>query len=73
MEIEIQKKLLENPKLYAHLKQNSFWIKDLNRNPFLYKQFEEMMKEIYKERTTDKVNDVLDNIDLITSFLNAMK
>ncbi len=73
MELELQKRIIENPKLYNHLKQNSYWIKQLNRNPLNLKTFEEAMKEKYKERTTDKVNEVFDNIDLITSFLNAMK
>lgn len=73
MELELQKKIIENPKLYNHLKQNSYWIKQLNRNPLNIKAFEEAMKEKYKERPTDKVNEVMDNIDLITSFLSAMK
>ena len=73
MEIELQKKFIDNQKLYNHLKQNSEWIKILNRNPELFKNFENAMKEKYKERTTDKVDEMLDNIDLITSFLNAMK
>ena len=73
MELSLQKKILENPKLYQHLKQNSGWIKILNRNPNTFKDFEEAMKEMYKERTTDKMDEVLDNIDLISTFLNAMK
>ena len=73
MELSLQKKILENPKLYQHLKQNSGWIKILNRNPNAFKEFEETMKEMYKERATDKMDEVLDNIDLISTFLNAMK
>ncbi len=73
MELSLQKKILENPKLYQHLKQNSGWIKILNRNPNTFKDFEEAMKEMYKERATDKMDEVLDNIDLISTFLNAMK
>ncbi len=73
MELELQKQILLKPKLYEHLKQNSEWIKLLNRNPNFLKDFEEKMKEQYKERTTDKMDEVLDNIDLITTFLNAMK
>ncbi len=73
MEINLQKLIKENPKMYNHLKQNSEWIKLLNRNPYNYKQFTLAMKEKYKERTTDKVDEMLDNIDLITTFLNAMK
>ena len=46
MELILQKKILENPKLYQHLKQNSGWIKVLNRNPNAFKDFEEAMKEM---------------------------
>ncbi len=73
MERELQQKIIDNPKLYLHLKQNSAWIKQLNRDPRSIKQFEEAMKDLYKEHATDKMNEVLDNIDLISSFLNAMK
>ena len=73
MEIQLQKKIINNPKLYQHLKENSYWIKQLNRNPSSYNDFENFMKEQYKERVTDKMDAMLDNIDLITSFLNAMK
>ena len=67
MELQLQKYIMDKPKLYEHLKQNSAWIKILNRNPLAIKEFEEKMKEQYK------VDEVLDNIDLITTFLNAMK
>lgn len=73
MNLMLQKKFLDNPKLYNHLKENSKWIKYLNRNPENFKLFESKMKELYKERTTDKVKDVIDNMELITTFLNAMK
>ena len=73
MELELQKQLIEKPKLYDHLKQNSYWIKTLNRNPNSFKDFEDMMKSQYKERATDKMDEMLDNIDLISTFLNAMK
>ena len=73
MELELQRKIKENPKLYSHLKQNSRWIKVLNRNPLAFKEFSDSMKSQYKERATDKMDEVLDNIDLISSFLNAMK
>lgn len=73
MELELQKKLLDTPKMYQYLKENSYWIKYLNRNPTLYKEFQDKMKELYHERTTDKLNDVIDNIDLISSVLSSLK
>jgi len=73
MELELQKKLLDNPKMYNYLKENSYWIKYLNRDANLYKEFESKMKELYHERPTDKISDVIDNIDLISSVLMSLK
>ena len=56
-----------------YLKLNSNWYKDLNRSVTNYKNFEQTMKDIYKLRTTDKINDALENIDLISSVLNVIK
>ena len=55
------------------LKNNSYWIKQLNRNPENYKRFESEMKERYKLRATDKINEVIDNIDLISAVLETLK
>jgi len=73
MELELQKKLIENPKMYQYLKENSFWIKYLNRDAENYKEFTQKMKELYHERTTDKLSDAIDNIDLISSVLSSLK
>lgn len=73
MEIELQQKLKENPKMYQYLKENSIWYKYLNRNPESYKEFQEKMKELYHERATDKLSDAIDNIDLISSVLSSLK
>lgn len=73
MELELQKKFLDNPKMYQYLKENSHWIKYLNRDANLYKEFEEKMKELYHERATDKLSDAIDNIDLISSVLMSLK
>ena len=73
MELELQKKLIDNPKMYQYLKENSFWVKDLNRNSDYYSKFLEAMKERYRLRTTDKISAAIDNIDLISSFLGAFK
>ena len=47
MELEIQKILVDNPKMYEHLKENSYYIKYLNRDAAYYKEFVERMKELY--------------------------
>jgi len=73
MELELQKKLLDTPKMYQYLKENSYWIKYLNRNPELYKEFQAKMKELYHERATDKLSSAIDNIDLISNVLMSLK
>ena len=73
MELDLYMKLKKNPKMYNILKSNSYWIKQLNRKPEIYKRFENEMKERYKLRTTDKINEVIDNIDLISTVLETLK
>ena len=73
MELELQKELIENKKMYQHLKENSYYFKYLNRDERFYKDFTEKMKELYHERTTDKISDAIDNMDLISNVLMAFK
>ena len=73
MELEIQKILVDNPKMYEHLKENSYYIKYLNRDAAYYKEFVERMKELYHERATDKISDAIDNMDIISNVLMAFK
>lgn len=67
--IELQK----DKKMWELFKYNSYWYKELNRNPYNIKNYKEAMKVKYKLRTTDKINDAIDNIDLISNVLNALK
>ncbi|MBQ6686960.1 MAG: hypothetical protein IJN03_00360 [Bacilli bacterium] len=73
MDINLQMELKKNEKMYNFLKENSYWIKELNRNPESYKKFVQEMKIKYKLRPTDKVNEVIDNIDLISTVLQTLK
>lgn len=72
MVLEVQKKILETPKMYQYLKENSFYIKYLNRDPAFYNQFVKNMRELYHDRVTDKIGDALDNLDLITHVLSSL-
>lgn len=66
-------KLYQDPKMLELLKENSEWIKYINRDPRKYEEFVAVMKEKYRLRKTDKINDVIDNIDLISNLFNALK
>ena len=44
--------------------ENSFWIKDLNRDGANFNKFAEYVKEKYRLRVSDKVSDAIDNVDI---------
>lgn len=73
MQKYILEKLYQDPKMLELLKENSEWIKYLNRDPRKYEEFVVVMKEKYRLRKTDKINDVIDNIDLISNLFSAIK
>ena len=73
MHKNISKQILENPKLLSHLMEQSYWIKELNRNPNSFKTFNNQMKVIYKERTSDKINNAIDGIEMISSLIDMTK
>lgn len=69
----ISYQILENPKLLSHFMEQSYWIKELNRDPNSLKFFSKQMKIIYKERATDKINNAFDGIEMISSIIEASK
>jgi len=73
MEYYLQNKLKEDKKFKRYLDENSNFIKYLNRDPENYKQFMKEMKTLYKERTTDKLNDAINTIDIVSSILNTLE
>ena len=73
MQMRVLLELKKDKKMWDLLKINSYWIKDLNRNSSNIKRFKDDMKVKYKLRTTDKISDAIDNIDLISNVLGALK
>lgn len=68
--------ILENikkDKMYDYLKQNSFYIKDLNRNPLLYSTFKEYIKDKYHLRITDKVESIINDIETVSDIMKVIK
>lgn len=62
-----------NPKYKEYLRTNSYWYKILNRNPNMFNAFEEEVKERYKLRTSDKINNVIDKIDMVGKFIDVLR
>lgn len=73
MEKYLQIAFRENSKMYELLKQNSYYFKGLNRGVVDYKKFVSDMKVKYKERTSDKLESIMDNMELVSSVLNVLK
>ena len=73
MEKFLQMSFRENSKMFELLKQNSYYFKGLNRGVVDYKKFVSDMKIKYKERPQDKLESIMDNMELVSSVLNVLK
>ena len=72
MTINIQYKL-KNPSYLKFIREHSVWYKILSRNPERIKEFETLVKEEYKLRTTDKISKALSTIELVQNVLTTIK
>lgn len=72
MEYFLLDKLNSDKNFKKYLYENSNFIKELNRDPSYYKEFMREMKEAYKERTSDKINNAINTIDIISSVIDTL-
>lgn len=63
---------LNKDKLVDYLKLNSYYIKQLNRNPSFYETFKKEIKEKYNLRLTDKVNNIINDIELVSTIIGTI-
>ena len=70
MNYELKRKFDENPKYLELLRLNSNLYKILNRDPNKYDEFVKEMKIKYRLRTIDKIDNVVDTIDLVTKIIS---
>lgn len=70
MTIDIQYKIKNNKNYVRFLRENSNWYKYLNRNPVNFKFFEEEVKTIYQLRPTDKINKVMNTIEMLQTIFS---
>ena len=73
MTTDVQIKISSDPRLVSFIRQYPIWYKRLNRNPLLFREFNEDMKDKFKIRTSDKLNKTLENISIIQAFLDVLK
>ena len=64
---------LQKDKMLDYLKENSYFIKNLNRNPNFYPEFKKIIKEKYNLRFTDKVSDFLNDMELVSSIISTLE
>lgn len=73
MTTDVQIKISYDPRLVSFIRQYPIWYKRLNRNPLLFREFNEDMKDKFKIRPSDKLNKTLENISMIQAFLDVLK
>ncbi len=71
MNRSIKEMLDKNPKYLHFLRENSNYYKALNRDEKMYNTFIKDMKKKYKLRTIDKIDNVVDSVDIITKIINV--
>lgn len=64
---------LEKDKMLDYLKENSYFIKDLNRNPNFYPEFKKIIKEKYNLRFTDKVSNFINDMEVVSSIISTLE
>lgn len=62
-----------DPKQKQFLRENSYWYKYLNRNSSYYKEFISEMKQAYKLTTTDRINKISTDLNMIKSIIDVLK
>ena len=73
MNLNLQYKINQDPRQKQFLREYSYWYKYLNRSESYYKDFINDMKDKYKLKPTDRLNKMMDNINLFSSFLDVLK
>ena len=72
MRLDLQYRIGQDEKQRTFLMENSYWYKYLNRTNNYYKDFLEDMKEKYKLKPEDKINRIIDNINMVKTFLDVL-
>lgn len=73
MILDLQFRIKNDERLKQFLRENSYYYKYLNRSPSYLKDVIEDMKDKYGLKTSDKINKMIDNINLMNSFLEALR
>ena len=72
MNLDLQFKLKSNPLYIKYLREHSYWYKIIIRNPNMFKEFAEKLKEDYHLRPQDKIDRIFTTIDLVSNLMKNM-
>lgn len=61
---------LKKDNFTKYLKENSQYIKELHRNPLNYEKFKKEIKEKYNLRFQDKLSNIVNDIEIVSSIIN---
>lgn len=73
MDIKTIHIIKSSPLLRSYLKVDSSWYKTLNRNPEAVKELEKVAKKYFKLTFPDRVQKLVGNIEMLSSFLDVLK
>lgn len=72
MTIENQLRIANDVMLTRFIRENPIWYKRLNRNPDSFNDMVMDMKSKYKLTTTDRINNTLNSINMLKTFLEVL-
>ena len=73
MDTKVKILLDSNPNYKVYLRTNSYLYKSLNRDSDSVNTFINEVKERYRLRPTDKINDFIDKLDMVSKFINVLR
>ena len=73
MILDVQFKIKNNPYYQRYIRENSYWYKILNREPNRFKEFEEQAKKRYGLRPADKLNRMLETVEMLQTIMSSFK
>ena len=73
MNLNLQYRIKQDQRQLQFLRENSYWYKYLNRSEQYYKDFINDMKDKYKLKPTDRINKMIENIEMFSAFLDVLK
>lgn len=73
MILPIQFKIKDNPYYLRYLRSNSEWYKILNRNPDMFKLFEDEAKKKYHITPEDKIKNLLNTLQMFEKIVSTFK